>query len=111
MFDGGEDRGRVVRGMVDHEWAAEKRGEDQRGNARAGAELVVGTGGAVLAWRRNVVPLAAELVIDDHDQRALRTGAAFDRLQQLDEMVAADLLAGIPGVLVLLTDGLDEADR
>ena len=68
-------------------------------------------GGPVPARRRDVVPLAAELVIGDDDQGVLACGPLGDRLQQVDEVVAAVGLAGVAGVLVLRAVGLDEADR
>jgi hypothetical protein len=51
-----------------------------------------------------VVPLAAELVVGDHDQRVPGVRAGLDGLDQVDQVPAA-------GVLVLLADGLDEAHR
>src|SRR5437867_13445491 len=68
-------------------------------------------GRAALAGRRDVVPLAAELVVGDDDHRVLAAGAAPDRREQVDQVVAAAALAGVAGVLVLEPDRLDEAHR
>src|SRR5207302_9241486 len=110
VFDGREDRGRVVLGVVDDEVAAQARREDQGGDPGAWAPLVVRSGGAALSWRRDVVPLAAELVIGHHDHGVLAAGAAVDRFQKADQVVAARGLARVAGVLVLEPDRLDEAD-
>ena len=64
-----------------------------------------------LAWRRDVVPRAAELVVGHDDHRVLRAAAALDRLQQRYNVLAAASHAGVAGVLVVRCDGLDEADR
>ena len=61
--------------------------------------------------RSDVVPLPAELVVGHDDQRAVGVRAVLDRLEQVDEVVAAGVLAGVAGVLVLRADRLDEADR
>src|SRR4051812_14550233 len=67
-------------------------------------------GGRALAGRRDVVPLAAELVVGDDHHRALRAAAVLDRAEQVDEVVAARVLAGVAGMLVLRAERLDEAD-
>src|SRR5205823_8387553 len=46
---------------------------------------------------------------DDHC--VLAAAAVLDRLQQLDEVARADALTRVAGVLVVLTDRLDETDR
>ena len=53
--------------------------DQQRRDAGAGAELVVDALGAAHAWRRDVVPLAAELVVGDDDQRVPGLRAVLDR--------------------------------
>ena len=61
------------------------------------------------ARRRDVVPLAAELVVGHDDQRVARpAGPLGDRLEQVDEVVAAVRLAGVARVLVLRAVRLDE---
>ncbi len=69
-------------------------------------------GDAAAAGRRgDVVKLPAELVVgDDHQGRGC-LGAVLDRRQQVDEMVAALVLAGATGMLVLGADRFDETDR
>ena len=97
--------------MVDDEFPAQARSNDQRRDARARAPLVVGSGGSALARRHDVVPLAAELVIGDDDHRVLAAGAVVDRREQLNQVVTAAALACVSGVLVLEPDRLHEADR
>ncbi len=58
-----------------------------------------------------MVPLAAELVVGDDHQGVGAFRALEDRVQQVDEVAAADGFAGVTGVLVLRPDRLDEADR
>src|SRR5712692_3056929 len=111
LLDGGEDRGRVVLRVVDHEVAAQARRDDQGRDPGAGAPLVVRPDGAALSRRRDVVPLAAELVVGHDDHGVLPARAAVDRLQKADEVVAAAVLAGVAGVLVFEPDRLDEAHR
>src|SRR5262249_2622833 len=61
-----------------------------------------------LARRRNVIPLAAELVVRDDHHGVLRAAAVLDVLKELDEMVAAVGLAPVAGMLVLDADRLHE---
>src|SRR6266851_8671720 len=111
LLDGGQDRGRVVLGVVDDEVATQARGDDQARDPGAGSPHVVRSGGAALPWGCHVVPLAAELVVGHDDHGVLAARAAVDRVEQAHEVVAAAALAGIAGVLVLQPDRLDEADR
>src|SRR5437763_10191448 len=108
VLDGGEDGRGVVGGAVDCEPLPQLRRDDQRRDAGTGAEAVGDPGPG---RRRDVVPLTAELVVGDDDRGALRLRPGLDRLDQVDQVVAAVVLAGVSGVLVLLTDRLDEADR
>ena len=85
--------------------------DHQRRDARARTELVVHTLGAPHAWWRDVVPLPAELVVGHDDQRALGLRSVLDRLDEVDEVVAAVRLAGLARMLVLVAEGLDEARR
>ena len=111
LLDRREHRGRVVLGVVDDERALEVRAEHERRDARPGAPLVVRAVVVALARRRHVIPLAAELVVGDEHERVLLALAVLDRLQQIDEVVAAVRLARVARMLVLLADRLDEADR
>ena len=110
-LDRREHRGRVVLGVVDDEVALQVRCDRERRDPRAGAPLVVRAVVVALARRRDVIPLAAELVVGDEDERVLGARAPLDRLQQVDQVVAAVRLTGVAGMLVLLADRLDEADR
>jgi len=110
MLNRCQDGGRVVRNMVDHEVGLQERRDDQRRDPCARAPLVRHTVGAVLARRRHVVPLAAELVVGDNDHGVRSTGAALNRPEQLNEVIAAPGLAGIAGMLVFEPDRLYEAD-
>src|SRR6185369_776359 len=110
MLDGGQDRGRVMRGAVDHEVALEVRRDDERWETRAGTPDVARTG-RTHAGRWNVVPLTTELVVGHDDHGVLGALAAIDRGQERHEVVAAVRFAGIARMLVLLTDRLHEADR
>jgi hypothetical protein len=58
-----------------------------------------------------MIPLAAELVVRDDHHRVVGTRAALDRLEQHDKVILAGCVARVPGMLVLLADRLDEADR
>ena len=91
---------------------SQHRAQHERRDACSGAPLVVWARDAADgAGRRHVIPLAAELVVGDDDHRVLRAGAALDRLQQVDESGAPGGLGGVAGMLVLLAERLDEADR
>src|SRR5712692_3197035 len=96
--------------VVDHEGAPQERRDDKRWNASPRAPEIVRAGLATLAGRGDVVPLAAELVVGHHHHRVLATGAAFDRPQKLDQVVAARALARVTRMFVVLSDGLDKAD-
>ncbi|MEY9266371.1 hypothetical protein ABIF23_005766 [Bradyrhizobium elkanii] len=91
----------------------EALGDQERRNAGARAPLIRSLGFGTMTVerrRRNVVPLPAELVIGDDDQRVLAIRPLDDRLDEIDEMLAAFGLAGVARMLVLLADRLDEAD-
>src|SRR5262249_9579833 len=110
VLDQLEDRGRVIGRMIDSGFIELQR-DQQRRNAGARAPLVVRRGrGAMIAGRRHVIPSAAEFLIGDDDERVLAVRAVHDRLDQVDKVVVAAALAGVAGMLVLLADGLDEAD-
>ena len=66
------------------------------------------TSDGALAGRGHMVPLAAKLVVGDHDHRVLPAGAALNVFEQVDEVVAAPALARVPGMLILQPDRLDE---
>src|SRR5437763_4650765 len=71
VLDGGQDRRRVVLGVIDREVTAEQRRDDDRGNPGPRSPLVVRARWAAgLTWWRDVVPAAAVLVVGEHDQRA-----------------------------------------
>jgi hypothetical protein len=111
VLDRREDRRRVVLGAVHDEVALEMRRDDERRDPCAGPPLVERAVAVPLAGRRDVIPLAAELVVGDDDHRVLRAAAVLDVLQEVDEVVAALRLAGVAGVLVLFAERLDEAHR
>src|SRR5437762_10534776 len=111
VLDGRQDRGRVVLGVVDDKLSAQALRDDQRRDPRTGAPHVVRAGDAALSGRRDVVPLAAEFVVGDDDHGVALAGALVDHLEQLDEVVAAAILACVARVLILEPDWLDEADR
>src|SRR5205814_8506101 len=98
-------------GVIDDEVAPQVRCDDQRRDPRAGPESVVNARGPALSRRRDVVPLAAELVVRDDDHGVLGASAVLDVREQADQVVAARALARVSGVLVLLADWLDEANR
>src|SRR6266511_2040217 len=104
------DRRRVVLDAVDDEVILEVRREDERGDSRSRAPDIVRSGYAALSGRRNVIPLAAELVVRDDDHGVLRARTLLDRLEQVDEMVTAVGLARVAGMLVLRPERLHEAD-
>src|SRR4051794_14629481 len=112
MLDRGHDRRRVVRRVVDRETAAQAGRDRQRRDARPRPHLVVRAACArALARGRDVVPLPAELVVGDDHHRALRALRVLDRLQEVDEVVGALVLARVTGMLVLGADRLDQAHR
>ncbi len=85
------------------------RAYHQCGDAGPRSELVMNApGGAALAGRGDVVPLATELVIGDHDKCVLGFRPGFDRPEQVDEVVTPVRFAGVPGVLVLRAIGFDK---
>src|SRR6185503_8366277 len=61
-FDRPHDRGRVVHGVIDAV-VIDVPTDHQRRNPSAGTEQIVNTLGRSHPWRRNVVPLPAELVV------------------------------------------------
>ena len=95
--------------VVHGERVLQHRRDEQRRDPGARAPLVADAGDRLR--RRDVVPLPAELVVGHDDQRAVGVRAVLDRLEQVDEVAAAGVLAGVAGVLVLGADRLDEADR
>ena len=97
--------------MVDDEVPVQERRHDQGGDPRPGSPQVMRSGCPTLARRHRVVPLAAELVVGDHDHRVLAAAAVVDRLQEVDQVVAAAAFARVAGVLVLEPDRFDEAHR
>src|SRR5262245_10423121 len=94
-LDGCHDGSCVVLRVVNNEIAAQKRRHDQCWNSSSWAPLIVGSGGAALAGRRDVVPLATKLVVGDDDHRVFRALAALDRSQQRDKVIASATLACI----------------
>ena len=58
-----------------------------------------------------MIPLPAEFVIGDDDQRVLAVRPFDDRLDQINKVLTAFGFVGVAGMLVLLADRLDEADR
>ena len=108
----GDDRRRVVRRAVDAEPAVQARCERERRDPAARPHVVARPRrGGALAGRRDVVPLAAELVVGDDHHRVLLAARPAHGAQQVDHVVGARVLAGVAGVLVLGADRLDEADR
>src|SRR5215212_10232099 len=110
MLDRGHDRRGVVLAVVHYEPAPEPGRDRERRDARTRTPRVVRTAAATLARRRHMVPLAAELVVGHDHHRVLAAPAPLDRLDQLDEVVAAVRLARVAGMLVLGSDRLDERD-
>ena len=112
VLDRGHDRRRVVRGVVDRERAAQAGRDRQRRDPGRGSHLVVRAGRRrALARRRDVVPLAAELVVGDDDHRVLRAGDRWTDCRRSTRWSEPGVLAGVAGVLVLGADRLDQAHR
>src|SRR5215813_3533465 len=108
-----KDRGRVVVLMRDA-GLVEALGDEQGGYAGAGAPLIGSfriVAVTIVRRGRYVVPGAAELVVGNDDERVLAVRPINYGLDQLHKMRAAFSLVGVAGMLVLLTDRLDEADR
>ncbi len=57
-----------------------------------------------------MIPLPAELVVRHDDQGVAGLGTALDGLDQVDQVIGAVRLARVAGMLVLVAEGLDEAD-
>src|ERR1700674_2654036 len=110
MLDRREDRCGVVLGAIDHEVATKPRGNDQCRDPGSWTPDIVRSGGCALARRRNVVPLAAELVIGHDHHGVFAAGATLDGLDEVNQVIAAGGLTRVTGVLVLQTDRLDKAD-
>src|SRR5919199_1856825 len=108
LLDRGEDRRRVVLRVVDDEVPAQERRDDEGRDARPRAPLVVRAVRVSLAGRRNVIPLPAELVVRDDDQRVLGARAVPDQVEQLDQVRASLRFARVAGMLVLLAQRLHE---
>src|SRR5262245_38908480 len=113
LLDQLEDRRGIVI-LVGDARAFEPLGDQQRRNASSwapfiGRQLVF----AVATIRRGgqMIPLAAELVVSDHDARIFAVWSFHDGADQVDEMVAAFGFVRVPGMLVLLANRFDEAHR
>src|SRR3954454_22095139 len=87
------------------------RSDDERRYTRSWTVQVVDALRAPHAWRRNMVPLPAELVVRDDDQRLVPVRPAFDRLDEVDEVITAVGLTRVAGMFVLVAQGLHEAHR
>src|SRR3982074_254237 len=87
------------------------RRNDQGRNPGSGTPLIVRPRRRALPRWDNVVPGATELVIGHHDHRVPGAAAALDRLDQVDQVIAARADAGVAWMLVFKPDRLDEADR
>src|SRR5262245_18323569 len=91
--------------------------DQQRRDPGAGPPLAMGRtevaapeAPAIVTRRRHMVPLAAELVVGDDDERVLAVRAVHDRPDQVDQMEIAPTHAGVARMLILLTHRLDKAD-
>src|SRR4029079_3714162 len=102
-FDGLEDRKRVVLRVI-YKVIAYKRPNHNGRHARTiSPDTVAG-------WRRNVIPTASVFVISYNDQRVPPVVAVADRVYDIGDVLLTLLKVGIARVLVVGTEGLDEAD-
>src|SRR4051812_6532875 len=85
--------------------------DHERWDTRSWTEQVVDALCGACAWRRDMVPLPAEFVVRDDDQRLVSVRPVFDRLDEVDEMITAVRFTRITGVFVLVAQRLHEAHR
>ena len=109
MLDRREDRCGVVLGAIDHEVATKPRGNDQCRDPGSWTPLVRNPFVVALSGGCHVVPRATEFVVGRNHEGVVLAGGSLDGLDQINEVTAALTLTGITGMLVLRSDGLDEA--
>src|SRR6185369_17955479 len=85
VLDRREDRRRVVRLVVDSRFG-EVGADDQGRDARPRAVVIVWPVGrrGTLPGRRDVIPLATELVVSNEDERLLAVWAVENGFEQVD---------------------------
>jgi hypothetical protein len=88
--------------------ALDHRADHDRGDARARAQAIAP---ARAGGRRHVVPVAAVLVVREHDQHVVPLRARAQLRQQVGHVLVAALHVGVRRVLGVAAGGLVEHDR